>query len=173
MNDTVLLVIDMQVGNFIGSDPIYAGDNLLTKISSLIGKARSAKVPIIYIQNCGGSGDPDEPGTPGWEIHPSIAPVKEDVVIQKKTPDSFNNTNLKSELDAQGAKKLIIAGLQTEYCVDTTCRRAFSLGYEVNLVKNAHSTWDSSVLTASQIIAHHNDVLGAFTTVKEESEIQF
>jgi len=64
--------------------------------------------------------------------------------------------------------------LQTEYCIDTTCPRAFTLGYEVTLVKDAHSTWDSSLLKANRIIEHHNNVLGGwFVTLKSEREIEF
>ncbi|MFX1513447.1 MAG: cysteine hydrolase family protein [Promethearchaeota archaeon] len=173
MTDRALLVIDMQEGNFSDPEPIYQGADLLTKVRSLIEKARSADVLIIYIQNCGETGDPDEPETSGWEIHSSIAPIEGEIVIQKGTPDSFHETPLRRELVSKRIKKLIIAGLQTEYCVDTTCRQAFSLGYEVTLVKDAHSTWDSSLLTAQQIIAHHNAVLAGFATLKEEKEIQF
>ncbi|HEX3047657.1 MAG TPA: isochorismatase family protein, partial [Bacillota bacterium] len=62
----------------------------------------------------------------------------------------------------------------TEFCVDTTCRRAFSLGYETTLVQDAHSTFHSKVLTAPQIIAHHNNVLGGwFVTLKSTGEIDF
>jgi len=57
---------------------------------------------------------------------------------------------------------LIICGLQTDFCVDTTVRRAFTLGYHVTLVADAHSTLDNGVLTAAQIIAHHNATLGNF-----------
>lgn len=180
MSDTALLIIDIQVGNFSDPEllalmgPIYNGDKLLAKIKSLIGKARLSKIPIIYIQNCGGNGDPDKPGTPGWNIHPSIVPIEEEIIVQKRTPDSFHNTNLKDELDYKGIKHLIIAGLQTEFCIDTTCRSAFSLGYNITLVKDAHSTWNSPVLTAQQIIDHHNNVLGAwFVTLREEKEIKF
>ncbi len=180
MNDTALLIIDIQVGNFSDPElltlmgPIYNGDKLLAKIKSLIDRARLAEIPIIYIQNCGGNGDPDEPGTPGWDIHPSIVPLEEEIIVQKRTPDSFHNTNLKYELDCKGIKHLIIAGLQTEFCIDTTCRSAFSLGYNIILVKDAHSTWNSPVLTAQQIINHHNNVLGNwFVTLREEKEIKF
>lgn len=174
MSDTALLVIDMQVGNFSKSNPIYKGNELITKAQSLIAMFRSAQMPIIYVQNNGGSGDPDEYGTPGWKIHPSIAPVEGDVVIQKRTPDAFHKTNLHRELKSRKIKKLVIAGLQTEYCIDTTCRRGFSLGYDVILVKDAHSTWDSSRFTAQQIIEHHNHILGGlFVTLKNEREINF
>jgi nicotinamidase-related amidase len=174
MSDATLLIIDMQVGNFSEPAPIYEGDKLLAKVKNLIARARSAPIPIIYVQNNGGSGDPDAYGTPGWEIHPSISPVEGDVVVQKQTPDAFHKTNLHRELESRGTKKLVIAGLQMEYCIDTTCRRAFSLGYEVILVKDAHSTWDFPVFTAEQIIEHHNQVLGGwFVALKNEGEIEF
>ena len=174
MSDIALLVIDMQVGNFDEPDPIYKGNELLAKVKSLIARARSAQAQIVYVQNNGRSGDPDAYGTPGWEIHPSIQPVEGEVVVQKQTPDAFHETNLHRELNSRGIKKLIIAGLQTEYCIDTTCRRAFSLGYAVVLVKDTHSTWGSASLRAQQIIEHHNNVLGGwFATLKNESEIEF
>ena len=174
MVDTALLVIDMQTGNFSESNPIHNGNELLAKVKSLIIKGRSAQIPIVYVQNNGGSGDPDEYGTPGWKIHHSIMPDEVDVVIQKQTPDAFYRTDLCLELESRGIKKLIIAGLQTEYCIDTTCRRAFSLGYQAILVKDAHSTWDSSLLTAQQIINHHNKVLGGwFATLRNEKDIEF
>jgi len=164
----------MQVGNFSEPDPIYKGNELLAKVKNLITKARSTQTPIVYIQNNGSSGDPDAYGTPGWEIHPSLAPVDGDIVVQKTTPDAFHKTNLHHELEARRIKKLVIAGLQTEYCTDTTCRRAFSLGYKIILVKDAHSTWNSQCLTAQQIIDHHNQVLGGwFATLKNEGQIQF
>jgi len=125
-------------------------------------------------KNNGRSGDPDEYGSAGWKMHPSIAPIEGDVLIQKKTPDAFHETNLRNELESREIRKLVVAGLQTEYCVDTTCRRAFSLGYEVTLVKDAHSTWGTSTLSAEQIIEHHNNVLsGFFVRLERENRIQF
>jgi len=173
MSDTAFLIIDMQVGNFSDPNPVYKGNELLAKVKSLIAKARSAQIPIIYIQNSGGKGDPDEYGTPGWEIHPIIQSAEGDMVIQKQTPDAFHETRLHDELKPREIKRLIIVGLQTEYCIDTTCRRAFTLGYEVTLVRDAHSTWDSSLLKAQEIITHHNHVLGGwFVTLKSEKEIE-
>lgn len=167
-----LLILDIQVGNFIDPQPIFNGDKLLSKIKSLVIKMRSAESTIIYIQNNGSTGDPDEPGTVGWEIHPFITPHKSNLVIQKSSPDSFYGTSLKKELDSRGIKKIIIVGLQSEYCIDTTCRRAFSLNYEVILVQDAHSTWDSELLTAEQIVNHHNSVLGGlFVSLKKTGEI--
>ncbi|MNW18398.1 Isochorismatase family protein [compost metagenome] len=55
---------------------------------------------------------------------------------------------------------MIVCGAQSDFCVDTTVRRALALGYEVVLVADAHSTLDNGVLVAAQIIAHHNTTLG-------------
>jgi nicotinamidase-related amidase len=173
-NHTALLVIDMQVCNFEESAPVYGSSELLSKISSLIARSRAAGVPVVYVQHCGPEGAIDEPGTLGWEIHPAVAPIEGDMVIQKRHPDAFQDTNLQHELESKGVEKLIITGIQTEYCVDTTCRRAYSLGYDVILVKDAHSTWDTDHLTAPQIIAYHSAVLGGwFATLREASEVEF
>ena len=173
MSEVALLLIDMQLGNF-ASNPVHKATDLLARTRSLIQKARVSKVPIIYVQNNGGKGDPDEHGTEGWKIHPSVVPMKDDTLVQKETPDAFHRTNLREMLESRSVRKLIVAGLQTEYCVDTTCRRAFSLGYDVILVKDTHSTWDTPILTAEQVIQHHNSVLeGFFVTLKNEEELVF
>jgi nicotinamidase-related amidase len=171
---TALLVIDVQGFGFDESDPVYEDDKLLSKIGSLINQVRAARGPVVYVQHCGSEGSVHEPGTPGWKIHPSIAPVAGEVIVQKRHPDSFQDTSLQRELESMGIKKLVIVGLQTEYCVDTTCRRAYSLGYEVTLIKDAHSTWDTDLLTAPQIVAYHNEVLGGwFAKLKAADEIEF
>lgn len=173
-SDAGLLVIDIQVGNFDESVPVHRADDLLQKISRLIGRARAAEIPVFYVQHCGPEGEPDQPGTPGWEIHPAVAPLDGEVVVQKRHPDAFQETNLQHELESRAIKRLFIGGIQTEYCVDTTCRRAYSLGYEVILVKDAHSTWDGELLSAPQIIAHHNRVLGGwFAELSKASEVSF
>jgi nicotinamidase-related amidase len=69
---------------------------------------------------------------------------------------------LQQELEKRAIAHLIVAGGVTEYCVDTTCRRATSLGYDVTLAGDAHLTRGNQVLTAANIIAHHNFVLDAF-----------
>jgi nicotinamidase-related amidase len=173
-NGTALLVIDVQVCNSEDATPVHAGSDLLAKISTLITRARASGVSVVYVQHCGLDGAVDHPGTPGWRVHPAVAPVKGDVVIQKRHPDAFQATNLQRELESKGIKRLIVAGVQTEYCVDTTCRRGYSLGYDVTLVKDAHSTWDTDHLSAPQIIAHHNHMLGGwFAELKEANEIDF
>jgi nicotinamidase-related amidase len=175
---TALLVIDVQVG-IIDGLRAYNGRQVLDRIASLLSKARTGRIPVLYVQHDGESGDLLEAGSLGWQIHPAIAPAYGEPVIRKKASDSFFETNLKQELDARGIGRLVITGCETPYCIDTACRRAVSLGYDVTLVGDAHTTVDSQILKADQIIAHHNGVLDGFGTgnhsiaVKQAAEVIF
>ena len=176
--DTALLVIDVQVG-IIDGLRAYRGREVLEQINKLLSKARASNVPIICIQHDGEAGHPLEVGTRGWEIHPEIKPHDEDLIIRKRASDSFFETTLQHELEARGIRHLIVAGCMTEYCVDTTSRRAISLGYDVTLVSDAHTTIDNKLLSAAQIIAHHNALLDGFDagahaiTVRPADEVTF
>ena len=175
---TALLVIDVQVGIVEGFHA-YRGREVLEQINKLLAKARVSKASIMYVQHDGEAGHPLEAGTAGWGIHPDIKPHEGDLVIRKRASDSFFETTLQKELKSRGIQRLIITGCMTEYCVDTTSRRAVSEGYDVTLVSDAHTTIDNGRLTAVQIIAHHNALLDGFDagphaiTVKPADEVTF
>ncbi|WKA52785.1 cysteine hydrolase family protein [Planococcus liqunii] len=170
MDHTALLVIDAQNEMFAEDNPVYNKDALLENLKNLIEGARSANVPVIFVQH---NDRALVAGNHDWQIHMSVQPLNGEAVIQKTTPDSFHKTGLQDALNAKNIQHLVLAGNQTEYCIDTTCRRAYSLGYKVTLAKDGHGTWDSELLTAKQIIDHHNDVLSSFAELKEAKEIQF
>ena len=161
--DAALLVIDVQLGLFESPllPPVHNADKLVSVISGVIARAREAGVRTIYMQHCGGKGSPLKEGTPQWQIHPAIQPRSGEPVVKKRFSDSFQETELQGLLQSNSIGQLFIVGIQSDFCVDTTCRRAFSLGYDVVLVEDGHSTWDNGVLTAEQIIAHHNRTLGS------------
>lgn len=173
MAGTALLVIDLQVGMFDGVRlaPIFAAEALLIQAAALIARARAASVPVVYVRHDGGPGDMLGAAEPGWPIHPAIQPHAGEAIVDKRHPDSFQDTTLLPELKRLGVGRLILAGAQTEYCVDTTCRRAASLGFETVLASDAHSTWDGGELTAQQIIRHHNRVLASFAAVVAADQI--
>jgi nicotinamidase-related amidase len=155
-NKVALMVIDVQVGLFPEHDPVHNAAVLIENIKFLIEKkARTNGTPIIYVQHNARPGKPLEPGSPGWEIHPEIPPNAGDVIIQKTTPDSFHETNLQNELSKKGIKQIILTGIQTELCIDTTCRRARSLGYDVFLAKDPHSTF-KTIATYITRYNHYN-----------------
>lgn len=164
--DTALIVIDVQIG-VVGE--AYHRDEVLANIQQLLGRARSSGTPVLYVQHNGGG---MEPGTSLWQIHPAVMPHEGEPVIQKESPDSFHETCLQEELEARGIKRLIITGGQTQYCVDTTVRRAVAQGYDVLLASDAHTTDDSETLPAEKIIAFYNETLNGFWAGKRRVRVQ-
>jgi nicotinamidase-related amidase len=158
---SALLIVDVQVG-LVKLMPPALQDRVVAKVKALLNRARASGMPVLFVQHDGPKGHPLEAETPDWAIHPLILPRSAEPVIRKKASDSFFETNLADELHARAIGRLIIAGAMTEYCVDTTCRRAVTLGYDVTLVADAHLTRDTPALSAAQIIAHHNLLLEGF-----------
>jgi len=171
---TALLIIYVQNGLFTIQDfPIFQEELLIKNIQTLLEKARKSKIPIFYIQHNDPKGKRLEQGTENWKIRSEITPRIEDTIIQKYNSDSFLDTILDEELHKREITRLVIAGLATPMCIDTTVRSAVSHGYKVILIQDAHSTLDSEVLKASEIVAHHNDVLQWFSELKKVSEFEF
>ncbi|CEG22800.1 Streptothricin hydrolase [Planococcus massiliensis] len=170
MSKTALLIVDAQNEMFDPANPVDQSEKLLENLQSLLQKARSAKVPVIYVQhNDAGL----VKGTDFWQIHSSLTPEEGDVVIQKWAADSFQETELLETLKNEGIQKLVIGGNQTEHCIAATTRRASDLGFDVVLVKDAHGTWDSDDFTSKQIINHQNELLSHFATLQGTNEITF
>jgi nicotinamidase-related amidase len=159
--DTALLVIDAQVGLF---EDAARRETTVQRIRDLIDRARSSGAPVIYLQHDGDPGSRLEVGSPGWAIDPAVAPRDGEAVIHKRASDSFFETPLLDRLRAAGATTLVVTGMRTEMCVDTTSRRAVTLGFDVLLAADAHTTADGGVLSAEQIIAHTNETLDDFGT---------
>jgi len=174
---TALLVIDVQVG--IIDYPAYDTVRILTNINGLLNSARAAKIPVIYVRHGGEKGDPLETNTAGWQIDQRIAPIAGEPIVDKRSCSSFYETPLQSILSESGISRLIVTGCQTEFCIDTACRHATTLGYDVTLVGDGHTTIDNDLLKAAQIIAHHNQLLNGFNSgrnsvaVKPANQIVF
>jgi nicotinamidase-related amidase len=168
-----LLVIDAQVSMFQLSKPLYRGDGVLANIRMLLEQSRIAGTPVLFLQHSGAHDSVFAKGTPGWQIHPSVAPREGELVIEKHKPDSFYQTDLEQRLRELSVDTLVVCGFVTEGCVDTTVRRASSLGFRIELAGDAHSTTDGAVLSAGQIVDHHNAVLGIFAEVRKANEIRF
>jgi nicotinamidase-related amidase len=178
MNKAALLIIDVQLGIFMRKNydgmAIYNEELFIKNLRTLINKAKTVNAPVIYIQHMYRDFPPMEKGQPAWDVLPDIKPEPDDIIIEKHHADAFHESALQEILCNLGVTNLIITGLQTAYCVDTTCRRAYSMGYKNILVSDGHSTLDSEILSAEQIIAHHNQVLGSqFAALKTTDEVTF
>jgi len=111
LKNTTIIVVDMQLGNFIGAAPINQGELLLENTIKILFNGRKSNLPIIFVQNMGGKGDPDEPNTEGWQIHPELIVSDSAPIIQKMTPDAFHKTKLTNVLSELNSVHLIILGL--------------------------------------------------------------
>jgi len=163
MNNSAVLVIDMQRGLFGEIPQPYETDNLVQTINNITKKARKLKVPVIFIHHEQHTGVL-EYKSEGWNLLPELYVVNGDYKVQKTTPDSFLNTKLEDILKALNINNLIICGYATEFCIDTTTRRAAALGYNVQLVSNGHTTHDKEHSSAENIIMHHNNTLPNITS---------
>jgi nicotinamidase-related amidase len=160
---SALIVIDVQRALFETSPPPFEAAQVLERINALAHRARAAGVPVIYVQH-ESPGSNLAHGEAGWHLDARLAPAANDIRVRKTTPDSFLRTDLAQVLERRGAKQLVVCGYATEFCVDTTVRRAAGLGLPVTLAADAHTTHDKPHADGGQIRAHHNATLPAISS---------
>ena len=158
-----LLIIDVQQALCSGEYEAFEVSRVIERINHVSRQFRQAGAPVVVIQH-EAANSLFAHGSAGWQLAEGLEVVAEDIHLRKTAPDSFHLTNLAAQLQARGVKRLVICGLQSEFCVDTTTRRALALGYPVQLVADGHSTCDNGVLSAAQITAHHNHTLANMTS---------
>ena len=170
---TALLLIDTQANMFDPATPVAGAVPLLVRLHELQKRARAAHAPVVFVRNNGGAGEPDEPGTPGWEVQTVLHPAPGELVLDKTTNDTFESTNLAGLLEARGISKLVIAGLQSEFCIRATTLGALARGCEVTLVSDGHSTYDGKSLEAAEITASGNEELAERVTLVAADAVAF
>ncbi len=147
MNKRALLIIDIQNDYFEGgSNPLYGSLEASLKAKFLLEKFRTSNELTIHIRHI--SIRPGAtfflPGTIGSEIHSNVFPFEEEIVVEKHFPNSFKETDLKTILDKNEVDSLVVCGMMTHMCIDTTVRAAKDLGYHCTLIADACATKDLS-----------------------------
>lgn len=160
---TALLVIDVQQALCEGEGAVWQAPALIERINGLTARARQAGVPVIFIQH-NSPGSPLEHGSPGWALAQGLVHSDADLRLDKTAADSFHHTGLQARLQALGVAHLVLCGMHTEFCVDTTTRRALALGYPVTLPADTHGSAGNAALSAEQVVAHHNITLSNITS---------
>ncbi|MEU5692825.1 cysteine hydrolase family protein [Actinosynnema sp. NPDC020468] len=148
-----LIVIDVQNGVVQGA---YERDAVVANIGTLVDRARSAGVEVVWVQH---HSDELPRDSEVWQYVPELVRRAGEPVVHKAYGDSFEETDLESVLAGRGVGKLVVAGAQTDACVRSTLHGAFTRGYDVTLVGDAHTTEDLSAYGApppGQVIAHTN-----------------
>jgi nicotinamidase-related amidase len=151
--NTALLVVDVQNG-VVGE--AYDRDRVVANIATLVDKARTAGVDIVWVQH---NSDELVEGSDAWQYVPELKRDDSEALVQKRYPDSFEDTDLESVLSARGVGRVFVSGAQTDECIRSTLHGALVRGYDATLVADAHTTEDLSAYGAPNpdlVIAHTN-----------------
>jgi nicotinamidase-related amidase len=151
--NTALLVIDVQKGVVAGN---HDRDNVIANIGTLVDKARAEDVPVLWVQH---ASDELQPDSDGWQYVPELTRTDAEPLVHKRYGDSFEDTDLEERLAERGVGRLVVTGAQTDACVRSTLHGAFTRGYDVTLVGDAHTTEDLSAYGAPSpdlVISHTN-----------------
>lgn len=154
MKNIVLLVVDMQEA-LVNGNP-FNKETTINNIEILIKECRTNNVEVIYVRHDGGTGDELEQGSKGWQIYNQIAPIEGEKIIEKRYCSSFRNTELKAYLDEKNIETIILVGMQTEYCIDTTCKVAFEHGFNIIIPEEANTTLDNEIMSGKEIYEYYN-----------------
>lgn len=152
---TALLVIDVQNTLCQGPWAVFNVASTVDHINAVIQHTRSTGGTVVFIQH-EEDHEAMQYGSPGWQLFDALDARADDLRVRKTACDAFFKTDLRSLLAARGVDHVRVCGMQTEYCVDSTVRGALANGLSVTLVGDGHSTLDNGVLSAEQIIRHHN-----------------
>jgi nicotinamidase-related amidase len=151
--NTAVLVIDVQNGVVGGA---YERDAVVANVGTVVEKAREAEVPVVWVRH---QSDNLAQGSEEWNIVPELSPGQSEPHVEKRYPDSFEDTTLESVLGDLGVGRLVVVGAQTDECVRSTLHGALVRGYDATLVSDAHTTEDLSEWGAPSpdlVIAHTN-----------------
>jgi len=176
---TALLIIDVQNDYFPGGKMELNGSlNASDKIRSLMEHFRNRSMPVIHIQHI--STRPGAsffiPDTPGAEFHDNVKPSDGEKIFTKNYPNSFRNTGLHEYLTQNNITGLVIAGMMTHMCVDTTVRYAFDYGYNCTVAGDCCATkslgFDNYNVSAADVQYSYLAALhGTFATVLKKDDI--
>jgi nicotinamidase-related amidase len=150
---TALLIVDVQVG-VVAAAP--ARDAVIANIAALVGKARRAHVPVIWVQH---ASDHLTAGSAPWRIVPELSPAPGEPLIHKAYGDAFEDTDLEAVLAERQVGRLLITGAESDACIRSTLHGALVRGYDAILVSDAHTTGDKTEWGApppEMVIAHTN-----------------
>jgi len=133
-NKAVLLVVDVQSGVMSES---WDAQRIIGNVARVVERARAQDVPVVWVQH---SDQELAFGTPQWQWVPELAPAQGERLIHKHFNSSFERTSLEEELAKLGATHLVLAGAATNWCIRATAYGALERGYDLTLIKDAHTT---------------------------------
>jgi nicotinamidase-related amidase len=173
-----LVLVDIQNDYFKGGKyELVAPEQAVIQVNKILKFFRECNWPIYHVRHI--NQDPDAaffiPGTAGVDFYKACLPLDGEEIIIKHRPDSFFDTDLKEKLDEKGIDTLVVCGMMTHMCIDTTVRSACNLGYSVDLIEDAVATrdliWRGITVPAEQVhYAYMAALNGKFAKVQKADE---
>ena len=158
MTKTALLVIDAQNG--ITNGKLYAFERFTANVSTLLAEARKNGVEVIYVRHDDGEGAPLHKGNEGFEVYSGFAPEAGESTFDKYVNSPFRrDSGLLGYLQKKGVQRLIVTGLQTDYCIDATVKCGFEHDFEMIVPEYCNSTFDNEFMTAEQNYRYYNEFM--------------
>jgi len=140
-----LIVVDLQ-NEYLptGKLPLSGIEQASANAAKVLADARNKGVAVFHIRHEFANNEAPVfvPGTEGVEIQPAVAPRAGEPVIVKNHINSFRETDLGQQLDAQGIEEVVIVGAMSHMCVDAAVRAAADMGYSVTVLHDACATLD-------------------------------
>lgn len=153
----ILLVIDIQKG--ITDSRLYNYDSFIERVVKIVDTARENGVEIIYFQHDDGPGTGFSVGDKIFEIDDRITPAEGDKVYIKYVYSCFSNKEFAAYMDSLDDKELMIIGLQTNFCIDSTIRSAYDRGYRVIIPEGTNSTFDNNYMDRETTFKYYNQMM--------------
>lgn len=166
-----LIVIDVQTA-LVEAHP-SGEERFIASVAALIDACRCNGVTVVYVLHDGGAGDELERGTDGWRAYSAVAPQGGEPCVSKRFNSAFRRTGLHEMLQSFGAKRIVMCGMQTEFCFDVSVKVAFELGYDVTVPREAVTTFDGEFASGAALTAYFEDRIwdGRFAQVKDTDSV--
>lgn len=170
-----LLIIDVQNFYFEGTERLFEPEKAANQISKVLDYFRKTNQPVIHIQHIDKEKMGAEVIDPMVAIHESVAPIDGEIIVKKAYPSAFRETNLKEVLDELQIEELVIVGMMSHMCVDTTVRAASNYGYKITVLHDCCTTksltfQDTTIDAMSVHKAFMASFEGFFAEVKSTQE---
>jgi nicotinamidase-related amidase len=142
MTQTALLVIDVQESFRVRENwSVVNHPDIADRVNRLVHAARADGDLVIWVLHTEpGTGGAFDPANGQVRFIEGLEPADGEPVIRKTAHNAFTTTNLQQLLTQHGIREVVISGIRTEQCCETTARVASDLGYDVVFVTEATAT---------------------------------
>ena len=153
----ILLIVDTQ--KQIVTNKLYAYDQFIENVSTLIREARKHDIEVIYIRHDDGPNEELTFGKPGFEIDDHFQPIPGEKIFDKDVNSAFRDTGLLAYLQEKQETQIIIAGLQTDFCIDATVKCGFEHHFQMIVPAYANTTVNNAYMGGEETYHYYNEMM--------------